>query len=413
MAAGMARVLAGRSGTDQVRAGIRLLGALAAPDAAAVRTWWLLLGPLWLRESGTGRALVRTALDESRAGSAVGTLPMLLFLIARDGATSDRWSNAEADYGESIALARELGHGTELAMSLAGLAWLQARQGREADCATHARQALELCARHPINSVGVWARYALGELALARGDVPGAVTRLADLMDFLAEIDLRDPDVSPAPDLAEALLRNGDRARAEQVAAGYADAAAAKGLPWAAARAARLRGLLADPGELDEHFTAALLLHAQTRDVFEAARTRLAYGARLRRARRRVDARPVLRAALDDFERLGARPWADAAAAELEATGESVPRAGDGDGERLTPRELQIALLLTEGRTTRETAAALFLSPKTVEYHLRHVYTKLDITSRAELVARLGWPGVRTRPGRDRPIGTGSPSPAR
>ncbi|MFZ0158541.1 MAG: helix-turn-helix transcriptional regulator [Kineosporiaceae bacterium] len=90
------------------------------------------------------------------------------------------------------------------------------------------------------------------------------------------------------------------------------------------------------------------------------------------------------------FERLGAHPWADAAAAELEATGESVPRTDVTDLDRLTPREVQIALLLAAGRTTRETAAALFLSPKTVEYHLRHVYTKLGISSRAELGPHLG-----------------------
>ena len=82
-------------------------------------------------------------------------------------------------------------------------------------------------------------------------------------------------------------------------------------------------------------------------------------------------------------------PPTDLAAAELEATGETVARRGGDERDALTPRELQIALLLAEGRTTRETAAALFLSPKTVEYHLRHVYTKLDIASRAELATRL------------------------
>lgn len=83
-------------------------------------------------------------------------------------------------------------------------------------------------------------------------------------------------------------------------------------------------------------------------------------------------------------------PGADSAADELEASGETVRRVGATDVESLTPRELQIALLLARGHTTRESAAALFLSPKTVEYHLRHVYTKLGITTRAELVARLG-----------------------
>ena len=176
----------------------------------------------------------------------------------------------------------------------------------------------------------------------------------------------------------------------DELASGYAERAAAKGQPWARARAARTLGWLASAAELDEQFQAALELHRATLDDFELARTRLAYGARLRRVRRRVDARPHLQAALDIFTRLGARPWTDIATRELAATGLTVTRPGDNPVSRLTPRELQIAVLLAEGRTTRETAAALFLSPKTVEYHLRHVYLKLGIESRPALAGILG-----------------------
>lgn len=398
LAVGMAHILAGRSGTELIRTGVRMLddatagtddGNADAADTDAVRPAWLMFGPLYLRESDTGRSLVRAALDQCRARSAVSTLPTLLFTIARDGAATEHWADAEADYGEAIALARELGYVTDLAMSLAGLSWLEARSGRAEACRTHAAETLQLCTAHPVNTARVWAYFALGELALALGDIPEAVATLTRLTDYLTEIDLRDPDLSPAPELAEALLRSGDTATARRLAAGYETAATAKALPWAQARAARLRGLLGHTDDLDQHFGAALALHARTPDVFEQARTLLAYGSRLRRARRRADARAPLRAALATFDRLGARPWADTAAAELEATGETAPRAGANDLERLTARELQIALLLAEGRTTRETAAALFLSPKTVEYHLRHVYTKLDITSRTQLVTRV------------------------
>ena len=137
------------------------------------------------------------------------------------------------------------------------------------------------------------------------------------------------------------------------------------------------------------YFEQALRLHEQTPDAFEQARTRLAYGERLRRARNRVLAREQLRAAADTFERLDARPWADRARAELAATGETRRQRDPSTIDELTPQELQIALLLTTGRTTRETAAALFLSPKTVEYHLRHVYQKLGIHSRDELAQAL------------------------
>jgi DNA-binding CsgD family transcriptional regulator/tetratricopeptide (TPR) repeat protein len=389
LAAGVARVFGGLPGIDLIRDGATALDGMVAGDRASVRPAWLMFGPLFLRESGTVRGLVRAALDETRARSQISTLPMLLFLLARDGATTDRWSGAEADYSEAVVLSRETGHTTQLAVSLAGLSWLQARQGRAEQCRDHAAQTLELCGRHAVDLARVWAELALGELALSLGEVAEAADRLARLDTFLDDIDLRDPDLSPVPDLVEALLRRGDVDQARVLTAGYRDAALAKGLPWSMARAERLRGLLADPSQADECFEAALALHAQTLDVFEEARTRLAYGACLRRGRRRVDARTQLRTALATFDRLGADRWADTAAAELAATGETVSRPAAAAGATLTPRETQVALLLAEGRTTRQTAAALFLSPKTVEYHLRHVYTKLGIGSRAELVTAL------------------------
>jgi DNA-binding CsgD family transcriptional regulator len=107
----------------------------------------------------------------------------------------------------------------------------------------------------------------------------------------------------------------------------------------------------------------------------------------LRRAKSRVAARPQLRLALAGFDRLGARPWADLAANELEATGERARRSGDGRLGVLTLQETRVAQMLGTGRTTKETAAELFLSPKTVEYHLRHIYQKMGIRSRSQLSA--------------------------
>jgi DNA-binding CsgD family transcriptional regulator len=149
---------------------------------------------------------------------------------------------------------------------------------------------------------------------------------------------------------------------------------------------------MAGTDQLEACFEDALRLHEQTPDVFETARTRLAYGVRLRRARKRIRAREQLRAALEIFEQLGAQPWADQAAAELAATGETARRRDVSTLDELTPQELQIARLLADRRTTREAAAAIFLSPKTVEYHLGHVYRKLGIHSRDELVAAVKAP---------------------
>jgi DNA-binding CsgD family transcriptional regulator len=147
---------------------------------------------------------------------------------------------------------------------------------------------------------------------------------------------------------------------------------------------ARCRALLA--GDVGEPlYRQAIDLLGATRQVVETARSHLLYGEWLRRENRRVDAREQLRTALDDLEDLGAARWAEVAATELAATGETVQRRGADPRSQLTPQELQVSLLLVEGRTTREAAAALFLSPKTVEYHLRKVYTKLGIGSRSEL----------------------------
>jgi len=147
----------------------------------------------------------------------------------------------------------------------------------------------------------------------------------------------------------------------------------------------RARALLAAPEDADARFQECLAAHARTPWPFVHARTELAYGAFLRRARRKTEARVQLRSALERFEALGAAPWADRAAAELRATGESARKRDVSTLDELTPQELQIARLVAEGGRNREIAGQLFLSPKTVEYHLRKVFQKLEISSRTEL----------------------------
>uniref|UniRef100_UPI0039835BD1 helix-turn-helix transcriptional regulator n=1 Tax=Lapillicoccus sp. TaxID=1909287 RepID=UPI0039835BD1 len=381
---GMARVLDGRDGADHIREGVRLFSLVAADPQTALDSTWVVLGLLWLRESGATRASLQ-AVEAARAETAVGALPRLLFHLARDGATTDRWVSAASEYLESIALAEEFGHETDEATSLAGLAWLEARQGLEEDCRRHAQRALTVAVPRHINIACIWARFALGELDLASGRMKEAVEGLIDLHAWLDAVGIRDVDVSPAPELVEALMRTGREARAREVSQIHASRAHAKGQPWSLARAARIEGILAPDTELDDVFGRALDLHALTPDLFESARTRLVFGTRLRRARRRVHARAQLPQALATFERLGARPWAQTAADELESTGETAARLGVSGVDLLTPRERQIVMLLVAGRTTRAAAAALFLSPKTVECHLRHAYTKLAISSRSEL----------------------------
>jgi DNA-binding CsgD family transcriptional regulator len=393
MALGMARIFGGdaASGTAAVRRAVAL-----AENSGELRDDlrllpWLAVAPLFLRHRSAGRSLLDDALETARSRAAVGVLPFALNLLARDQATTDRWAVAESTYHEAIDLARESGQRTELAFGLAGLAWLDARRGREQEGRAAAAEALELCRGTGMRLHEIWATAALGELELGLGDAARAVALFEHHQQQLDDLVITDPDLSPAAELVEGYLTLGRRDDARRVAARFSATAEAKGQPWSQARALRAEGMLADDNGFTAAFEQALRLHEKTPDAFEAARTRLAFGQRLRRSRNRTLARDQLRAAVDDFDRLGARPWADRARAELAATGETHRRRDDGARiDDLTPQELQIALLLSSGKTTRETAAALFLSPKTVEYHLRHVYQRLGIHSREELAQWLG-----------------------
>lgn len=384
---GAGLVLAGRDGTPQLRRAVDLY-AKAPPDDDPRTIAWASFGPLFLREAKAGRDLIEAAIAAAREHAAVGVLPRLLNRLARDEAATDRWHDAEADFDETIRLARESGQRTELAAALAGLAWLEARQGREEACRAHAEEARELARAAGVGFYELWTHTALGELELGLGRPAQAIEELEAHEARAAELALDDVDMSTAPELADAYLRVGRDDEAAAAVQRYANAATAKGQPWARARAERSLGLLAADG-FESNFENALALHAETPDTFETARTRLAYGARLRRARRRVRARAELEAALDAFERLGPSPWAEAARAELAATGVTARRRDPSTRGDLTPQELQIALLLASGKTTREAAAALFLSPKTIEYHLRSVYRKLGVNSRSALADAL------------------------
>ncbi|WP_112244282.1 AAA family ATPase [Kribbella monticola] len=386
LASGSAKILAGRPGTEQIREAIRLEPS-AALDRDRRRQIWMTLAPLFLREAGTGRALLEQAMRERRDQVAVGTLPALLMHLARDEATTDRWADAAAAYDEGIRLSRETGQTTELAICLAGQAWLSAHRGRAEECRSLATEAIGICTERQIHIGRAWALFALGDLELGQGNPAGALASYEQLAEVLDSLGLLDPDLSPAPEMVEVYLRLGRTEDAVAVAREFAVLAEGKGQPWALGRSARARGLV----EEDERFfEEALGWHQRTLDVFETARTRLAYGGWLRRARRRVDARAQLRLAVSDFDRLGAPGWADLAAAELKATGETARRREPSTADQLTPQERQIAMLLVDGESIRSAAARLFLSPKTVEYHLRKVYAKLGIHSRTELARQLG-----------------------
>ena len=237
-----------------------------------------------------------------------------------------------------------------------------------------------------------YAGSAIGLLDLGEGRLESAIIELEEVDRMMRDWGVRDPNVVQwMPDLIEAYGRAGERASAETLLETLTEQAEETDGNWARATAARCAGLLADA--YDGHFLRALDLHARTPTPFDRARTQLCFGERLRRSGRRTEARAQLRPALQTFERLGAAPWRQRAAAELGVSAEHLAP-HDRAVEHLSPQELQVALRVAEGATNREAAEALFVTTKTVEFHLGNVYRKLAIRSRTELarlvVARRG-----------------------
>ncbi|MDA0172370.1 AAA family ATPase [Solirubrobacter taibaiensis] len=369
LALGMALIYSGEDGAPPLREATAILDAEPALATDPTLLASAAIGALWLREAERGRVLIQRAIDTARHQGAVGALPFPLWLAGRDAATSDRPHVAVALYEEAIRLARETGQATSLCAGLAGLACVQARQGRET---AHAAEALQLAQQLGLAFFELWALDALAELELGRGNLEQATQHLRAKQHLLAERGIADPDVSPVPDLASI--------DPDTPLEAFAEAAIAKGQPWSLARLARAQG----------EYERALDLHARTPDRFETARTLLAQGEALRRARQRTQAREPLRTAIATFDALGAAPWAERARRELQASGETARRRDPLTLDALTPRELQVALVVAEGHTIRETAGKLFLSPKTVDHHLQSVYRKLAIDSRTALAQALG-----------------------
>jgi DNA-binding CsgD family transcriptional regulator len=189
------------------------------------------------------------------------------------------------------------------------------------------------------------------------------------------------------PNVVEAATRTGDLSKARETLTSFEAWVGSSGAAWARPVLESCRALVSEADEASGHFEEALRLGGDARP-FDLARIQLLYGEHLRRERRRMDARVHFRAALETFERLRAEPWAERARGELRATGETTRKRDPSTIDQLTPQELQIARMVGEGLSNKEVAAQLFLSPRTIDSHLRNVFSKLGITSRTQL-ARL------------------------
>jgi len=320
------------------------------------------------------RGLVERAVAIARDRGTLVTLPLALLQLARLDLAAGRWVDADAAGSEALQLARDAQQERTRAEALALLARLDALNGHSTECRRRVGEIGDLPGSKPMPAE---IETTLGLLALAQGDVGEAVTRLE------GQVPER------APDLVEAYVRAGRREDARRAAA--VEAAPESSHPWMRVRAAWAEALVAGDDEYEEAFAEAMaaLDPLASEQTFEHERLQINWGERLRRSGRRVDARAHLRAAHDVFELLGAQPWAERARAELRASGETARRRNPSSLDELTPQELQVLREIAAGATYRQAAQNLFLSPKTIEFHLHKIYRKLDVRSRQQLVARL------------------------
>ncbi|HUE26071.1 MAG TPA: LuxR C-terminal-related transcriptional regulator [Solirubrobacteraceae bacterium] len=191
------------------------------------------------------------------------------------------------------------------------------------------------------------------------------------------------------PELIEAAVRVGAVELAADTDRRLTDRSRASGTDWALGIAARSHALLADDGRADDLYAEAIERLGRTRVAIDLARAHLLYGEWLRRQARRIDARDQLRTAHEMFTEFGMEAFAERARVELQATGERARKRTAETLDQLTPQESQVSRLAAQGNTNREIAAQLFISPSTVEYHLRKAFRKLDVKSRTQLANRL------------------------
>jgi DNA-binding CsgD family transcriptional regulator len=221
-------------------------------------------------------------------------------------------------------------------------------------------------------------RWAQATRAAHAGDTAQAVHQFARMHDGVVT------ELAAAPRI-HAAVQAGQSAQAQEWTHQMERFADASSLPWAHATATYGRALLAEPAQAPPLFETYLRHHREAHRPFDAALVELDYGQHLRRTGRRVDAREHLKAALETFRDLHAEPLAERASTELRASGETARRRDPSTLVQLTPTETRIAELVTQGMSNKEVAEACWISPRTVAFHLRNVFTKTGVTSRGEL----------------------------
>jgi DNA-binding CsgD family transcriptional regulator len=363
----------------------RALQAVREQDGTAgeeLRWLWLacrIASELW--EDEIWDELATRQVRIARETGALAVLPLALTYRAGTLVHAGDFAAADALIEEADAITRSIGAAPLMYTSLVLAAW----RGRETPAVTLIEAGIEDATPRGEGRGLSWVEYATALLRNGLGDYDAALAaaHAACVHDDLglvtwAMVELVEAGArSDRPDVAAATVEE------------LAERARASGTDWALGIAARSRALLSDGPEADALYREAIDRLGRGRIAVHLARAHLVYGEWLRREHRRVDAREQLRAAHDMFDRFGAEAFAERAHRELQATGETVRKRTVDTRDVLTAQEAQVARLAAAGHTNPEIGAQLFISPRTAEYHLHKVFSKLDISSRRQLRGRL------------------------
>ncbi|MBF9066709.1 helix-turn-helix transcriptional regulator [Streptacidiphilus fuscans] len=373
--------------------------ALAVMSQDSLSDLTVLGGTAWiLDETEEATRILGRTMDILRRVGTAGTNATIAQALAFAHTESGAWASALTCAEDAYWMAAEAGVENVTLGSLVLQATIGAFRGdHQASCA-RADDALCGIDLRKSRSLQVRYRYALGMAHVVEGDHESAYEELRSTFsrDYVPVPVHYHASVYYLADLAAAAVRVGRIDDARVVLDATVRGLGPDRSPRVHAVVERATALLSEPDAAEEHFLAAVADPAAAGWAFEHALTQLDFGEWLRRRRRTAEARPRLQHALETFRRLDARPWLERAAAELRVAGASVPAAVDtAPTADLTAQELQIAELAAQGLTNRDIASRLYLSPRTVGYHLHKIFPKLGIKTRAQLRDALSTPTSR------------------
>jgi DNA-binding CsgD family transcriptional regulator len=376
-----------RQFTEGFAAGAPILREAASafrqePDLPPSEARWLALacraaGDIW--DDETWRVLSERDLENTRRAGALTWMPFVLSTFGYVRAISGEIALAESLLGEIRVATEATGVPSYYSIAL----WVAALRGREDEFSKLVETTTgDVTARGEGFVLGI-ARQATAALNNGLGRYDVALTAVREAVDVEPSDEIGSPRTMP--ELIEAAVRSGEHRLAERALERLAQSTRAGDTDWGLGLEARSRAMLTDGDAADGLYREAIERLGRTRNRLQLARAHLLYGEWLRRERRRVDAREQLRTALEMFTSMGTEAFAGRAERELLATGERARRRSVETRDELTAQEAQIARLARDGLSNAAIGVRLFISQHTVAYHLRKVFSKLDITSRNQL----------------------------